>query len=366
MMKDGWKHLYGMIGVPEDSNFGPIRVGNQEGEVYSVTYKELSAIVSNTPFIDYKTMTKDLLLRSLLDHQKVIEQVMDSYATIPFKFGSLARNEQEVKQILAQGHSLFKSLLPWVRERVEFELVATWDREKVFKALYAEESEIRFLQKIIGTKSEENPFLEKIKLGKLVRQCLLKKKVPSREQIISQLKECAESYCDHDVMDDIMILNTAFLLRKEMEKEFDRRVQYLDHTFLGEVSFKVIGPLPLYSFGCIEVEWASAGEIREALSLLGLSENTSLTDVRTAYYRKAKSLHPDKTGESLNSPSEFEKVVKAFHLLDRCYRTYASLPNGERVLLMEVKTKGQMIVERHEEKQESFRGQGMSLSIDRI
>ena len=181
-MKDGWKHLYGVIGAPEDSNFGPIKVGNKEGEVYSVTYKELSAIVSNTPFIDYKTLTKDLLLRSLLDHQKVIEQVMDSYATIPFKFGSLARNGQEVKQILAQGHSLFKSLLPWVRERVEFELVATWDKEKVFKTLYEEESEIRSLQEMIERKSERDALLEKIKLGKLVHQCLDEKEGPLQRQ----------------------------------------------------------------------------------------------------------------------------------------------------------------------------------------
>jgi hypothetical protein len=339
-MKDEWKHLYGVIGTPESLDLIPLKVKNQGEEAYIVTYEGLSAIVSAPSFSDDRTMTKDVAVKYLLNQQRILEGLMDSYPILPFKFGSMAHTDEEVKQILIQGYSFFQSLLPWVGDRVELELVAVWDREKIFKTLYEEEPEIQFLQKIIGTKSEEDPFLEKIKLGKLVRQCLLKKKVPSREQIISQLKECAESYCDHDVMDDIMILNTAFLLRKEMEKEFDRRVQYLDHTFLGEVSFKVIGPLPLYSFGCIEVEWASAGEIREALALLGLSENTSSADVRTAYYRKAKSLHPDKTGESLNSPSEFEKVVKAFRLLDRCYRAYSSLPNGERVLLMEVKTKG--------------------------
>jgi DnaJ-domain-containing protein 1 len=338
MMKEGWKHLYGVMGASENLNFGPIRVGNQE--VYALNHEELSAIFSNTSFTDYKTMTKDVNIRYLLDHQKVVESVMDSYPIIPFKFGSLAHSEKEVEQILTQGYNLFKSLLPWVRERVEFELVASWDREKVFKALYEEESEIRFLQEMIERKSEREALLEKIKLGKLVCQYLKERRSRFKETILSQLKGCTESQCDHDVMDDLMILNMAFLLRKEMESEFDRRIQYLDHTFLGKVCFKVIGPLPLYSFGCIEAEWVSAGEIREALALLGLNENASSTDVRNAYYQKAKSLHPDKAGEALNSPSEFEKVVKAFHLLDRCYRNYSSLPNEERILMMEVKTKG--------------------------
>jgi len=339
-MKDGWKHLYGVIEAPKNSNFGPIKVENQSGEVYPITYKELSAIVSNTSFVDYKTMTKDIVVRDLLEHQKVIESVMGSYPIIPFKFGSLARGGEEARQILVEGYDLFKSLLPWVRERVEFELAATWDREKIFKILYEEEPEIRSLQEIIEKKSEKEALVEKIKLGKLVRQCLLKKKILSREQIISQLKECAESYCEHEVKDDIMILNTAFLLRREMEGEFDRRIYYLDQSFLGKVCFKLIGPLPLYSFRCIEIEWVDAKEVREAFALLGLKEDDTLSDLRTAYYQKAKSLHPDKMGDLLNSSSEFEKVVEAFHLLDRCYRTYSSLPNEERILLMEVRTNG--------------------------
>ncbi len=215
-MEEGWKHLYGVMGTTEDVTQDS---QSQGGPIYPITYKELSALVSDAPFVDHRGLAKDLLLRHLLDHQRVIEGVMDSRSIIPFRFGSFAYTKKEVKQILIQGYSFFKSLLPWVGERVELELVAMWDRENIFKTLYEEEPEIRFLQKIIGTKSEEDPFLEKIKLGKLVRQCLLKKKILSREQIVSQLKECSESYCDHEVKDDIMILNTAFLLRKEMEKE---------------------------------------------------------------------------------------------------------------------------------------------------
>jgi hypothetical protein len=329
-----------VIGAPENLNFGPIRAGNQEGEVYSVTYKELSAIVSNTPFIDYKTMTKDLLLRSLLDHQKVIERVMDSHATVPFKFGSLARTEKEVKKILAQGYSLFKSLFPWVGERAEFELVATWDREKVFKAIYEGESEIRSLQEMIERKSERDALLEKIKLGKLVCQYLKERRSRFKETILSQLKGCPESQCDHDVMDDLMILNMAFLLRKEMESEFDRKVQYLDQTFLGEVCFKLVGPLPLYSFRCIEIEWAEAKEVREAFVFLGLKEDASLDDLRSAYYQKAQSIHPDKTGEPLNSVSEFEKLAEAYKFLRKYYNQHRSFPREDRILLMEVRTNG--------------------------
>ena len=350
-MKDGWKHLYGVTDASESQNISPIKTENQDGKVYTVSYKDLSAVVSNTPFIDFKTMRKDLLVHHLLNHQKIVEGVMDSSSIIPFKFGSLAQTEKEVRQILAQGHSPFKSLLPWVRERAEFELVATWDREKVFKALYEEESEIRSLQEMIERKSERDALLEKIKLGKLVCQYLKERRSRFKETILSQLKGCAESQCDHDVMDDLMILNMGFLLRKEIESEFDRKVQYLDQTFLGEVCFKLVGPLPLYSFRCIEIEWAGADKIRDALSLLGLKEDASSADLRNAYYQKAQFLHPDKAGHLSNSPSEFEKLVEAYRLLERYYRLYRSFPKEERILSMEIRTNGSNGLENRDEEE---------------
>jgi hypothetical protein len=208
----------------------------------------------------------------------------------------------------------------------------------VFKALHEEESEIRSLQEMIERKSEVDALLEKIKLGELVRQSLIKKGFFFKDKILSQLKRFTESQCDHDVMDDLMILNTAFLLRKGMVSEFDHRVQYIDQTTLGEVCFKLIGPLPLYSFQCIEIEWVEAKKVREAIALLGLKEDATSVDLRDAYIQKAQSLHPDRMGDLLNSPSEFEKLVEAYKFLKRYYCQHRSFPGGERILLMKVRT----------------------------
>jgi len=336
-MKDEWKNLYGVADASESLSLGPIRTENQGSKVYAITYKDLSAIVGNTPFIDFKKMRKDLLVQSLLNHQKTVERVMGSCSIIPFKFGSLAHTEKEVERILILGYELFKSLLPWVSERVEFELTATWDKERIFKVLYEEEPEIQSLQKMIESKHERDSLFEKIKLGKLVRQSLLKKRLLFKDKIVSQLQGCTESQCDHEAIDDLMILNTAFLLKKETEDEFDRRVQQLDHGFSGEVFFRLIGPLPLYSFKCIEIEWSSGNRIRDALSLLGLEENATSSDLKAAYYSKTQCLHPDKIGYHSGTSPEFEKVVEAYSLLRKYYSLHRSLPEEGRILLMETR-----------------------------
>jgi len=339
-MKDEWKHLYGVADASESLSVGPIETENQGSKVYAVTYKDLSAIVSNTPFINFKTMRKDLLVQSLLNHQKIVEKVMGSCSIIPFKFGSLAHTEKEVERILILGYGLFKSLLPWVSERVEFELTATWNREMIFKVLYEEEPEIQSLQKMVESKPERDALFEKIKLGKLVRQSLLRRRLLFKDKIVSQLHGCIESQCDHDAIDDLMILNTAFLTKKDVEDEFHRMVQQLDHDFSGEVFFRLIGPLPLYSFKCVEIEWSSGDRIRDALSLLGLEENATSADLKAAYYRKGQCLHPDKIGYHSGTSPEFEKVVEAYGLLRKYYSLHRSLPEEGRILLMEVKMNG--------------------------
>ncbi len=176
-MNESWKHLYGVIETSNDLNFGAIGGGDRDDKVYLVKDKGLSLVVSDTPFADYKTMPKGLLLKSLLDHQKVVESVMESYPILPFKFGSLAHTKKEASEILSQGYNLFESLFPWVRERAEFELVVTCNREKIFNLLFEEEPEIRFHQEMIGkNKSNGDDPLAKIKLGKLVHECLLKRR----------------------------------------------------------------------------------------------------------------------------------------------------------------------------------------------
>ena len=265
-MKDEWKHLYGVIEASQSLNMSSREANNGSGQIYAITYKDLSAIVSDCPPVDLKTLRRDLLVRHLLNHQKTVEGMMNSCAIIPFKFGSFARTEKEVEQILILGYALFRPLLPWAMERTEFELVASWDKERIFKTLFSEEPHLQSLQKMVEAISGEDGLSKRIELGKAVHECLLRRRSLFKEKILLQLDGVAESRCEHDPMDDLMILNASFLLKKLREGEFERQVQQLDRVFSGEVFFKLIGPLPLYSFNSMEIEWCDADQIRKGLS----------------------------------------------------------------------------------------------------
>ena len=336
-MKDGWKHLHGVTEASQSLNISLREAGNGDGQICAITYKDLSAIVSDSPPCDPKTLRKDLLVRHLLAHQKTIEALMNCCAIIPIKFGSFAHTDQEVERMLTDGYSLFKFLLPWAREKTEFELAVSWDRERIFKILHAEEPQLQFLQKEIEGASGEDSLSKKIELGKAVHGALLRRRALFKEKILVQLEDAAESRCEHDPMDDLMILNAAFLLQKEREREFERRVGQLDQAFSGQAFFKLVGPLPLYSFNSLEIEWCDVDQIREGLSLLGLKGEITSAKLKAAYYAKAQSLHPDKMEGLSGSSLEFEKVAEAYRLLKKYHSFHGPLPEEGRIPLMEVR-----------------------------
>jgi len=84
-----------------------------------------------------------------------------------------------------------------------------------------------------------------------------------------------------------MVMNVAFLVERERQREFDERVRELDSLFDDEVTFRVIGPLPPYSFSAVEVTRLSDVQIEEARQELELPDTFSETEVRRAYRRLA-------------------------------------------------------------------------------
>ena len=189
---------------------------------------------------------------------------------------------------------------------------------------------------MIEGNSGKDSLPKRIELGKAVHECLLRRRSLFEEKILLQLDGVAESRCEHDPMDDLMILNAAFLLKKLREGEFERQVQQLDRVFFGEVFFKLIGPLPLYSFNSMELNGAMPIRYK-GTSLLGLKEEATSADLKAAYYGKAQSLHPDKMDGLPGGSLEFEKVAGAYRLLKKYHFPHRPLPEEGRIPLMEIK-----------------------------
>jgi hypothetical protein len=111
-----------------------------------------------------------------------------------------------------------------------------------------------------------------------------------------------------------MVTNSAFLIKKNKLEKFELGIDQLDEKYKGLLNFKMVGPLPCYSFYTIEVKELNPEHVIEAKKELELREVTSEADIKKAYLEKAKKFHPDAT--PINGDKEiFLTINKAYHTM---------------------------------------------------
>jgi hypothetical protein len=136
-----------------------------------------------------------------------------------------------------------------------------------------------------------------------------------REQMISFLKPVTVDVQPNTLIAEEMVMNVAFLVEKANQEEFDSRVRQLNDLFHNQIDFRIIGPLPPYSFATVEVTRLDPKKIEEARQLLGLSENISEAEVRGAYRHLAAEIHPDRRPGDGTAMVQFAKLRHALNLL---------------------------------------------------
>jgi len=304
------KHIYGVIGTSEGKSFGPVGVGERGDEVHTVPYQDIAAVTSDVPIIDYKSLTKDVVARYLLAHQSVIEQVMKHHTIIPFKFGTTAESDEEIEAIMAQGYPKFTGALTEMQDKIELDVMALWNKDKIFQDIAEEPAIKKFKEAITQSPSDQ----DRIKLGRMVAALLEKRRLECAQEVLCKLGRFAEDVCVHEVMGDGMIANASLLIYKDREKGLDFEIGELDRKHEGRVNFRCVGPLPPYSFSVIGVKKIGFDMVENARSELKLPQEATLNEVKRCYRRLAREYHPDKN-PSPDAQSKFQAIQEAYDVL---------------------------------------------------
>lgn len=316
-MSERAKYIYGIINSNNETFFGPYGIPACE-LVYSVSYQDISAVVSDSEIFDCAHMLKNELARLLLSHQRVLEKVMGlEYTIIPMRLTTFAADETEVKDILRKGYSLIKDIFAKVNNKIEIDLTATWnDFASILKEV-AEEGEIKALKARLSVNPKSITIDDQMKVGAMVKDLLDKKRDAFALQIKTYLTGISQDIRTHQLMDDKMAANFAFLLDKFAQNDFYKKVEELNLRFGEKLNFKCVGPLPPYSFYTLDIKKMEYKDLDWARNKLGLLKDVATKDeVRKAYQSLAFSTHPDKNPNMPGSELEFNKVTKAYKILE--------------------------------------------------
>ncbi len=329
-------YIYGIIASNEVKQFGrtpglhgqvsnPIGEASRTGEVYTIPYQDIACVVRDTDMDSFSSLPKEVLGRHLVEHQMVIERVMQNYTIIPFKFGTIAEGRDEVTSILQGGYTSFKAKLGAMDRTIELDVAALWNHMNgVIRRIGEENDKIRSFRDEVAKKPPQETLQDRIKIGCMIKDALDEQKTRLRAEMFEVLSETVADCQEHELMDDKMVLNCAFLLPKDRETEFDRALDELNKKYKEEIDFKCVGPLPPYSFSTVEVKKVGYEEIDAAKQVLGLGDAVTMAEIKECYRELALKFHPDNNPDDPDCEKRFENMSKAYKLLsDYCQHTGA-------------------------------------------
>jgi hypothetical protein len=201
------KYFYAVIPLNEGNNFG--NIGMNDEEVYTIPYRDLAAVVSDTSEQEYE-LTEENVRR----HEAVLRKIMEEYTIIPAEFGTVIHNDRIMKRLLSKAYSSTKECLKLVDNMVELGVKAI----------------IRNYAVHFDTEH----------------------RIITSAEILESLKKNAEQSVSGELFSDRLILNESFLVRKNEVNAFSEEVARLEEGH-PTIKFLYSGPWAPYNFVSIKI-----------------------------------------------------------------------------------------------------------------
>ncbi len=312
-MKNNAIYIYGII-----PNFYSTEIFRslENSGVYAIPWQNVSAIVSNRNGLILDYYDREALGQLLIHHQKTIEDLMlKGYnMLIPMQLGTIVASKAEVVKILTNGYDLIIETLKKIEFLTEFDIAVTWtDFPSIIREI-ANHHDIIELKTEIQNKTEAPTQIDQVKLGMMVQSILQEKNSKVELNILDALATISIDIKTHKLMNDEMITNSAVLIDRNKLVSFEKRIEQIDEEYIGMLNFKLVGPLPCYSFFTLEVKQLNPVNVSLARTELGLNDESSEAEIKKAYQKMVKEFHPD-VNQGNGSIDHFNRIKKAYQTL---------------------------------------------------
>src|SRR5215813_6598559 len=234
------KYVYCIIQASEPLRFGPLGIGIEPAEVHAVNYRDIAAVVSDTP-IEVHDPTRE----NVLAHERVNETVMREHTVIPMSFGTVFKTKDDIVELLRSAYDAFHDVLVKMEDKLEFGLKVLWDREVMVRDIEDQDEDVRRLKQEISAQ-KGSTYFARMQYGRLVDAALQAHSEKYVAEIFDALRDVAVASRANKPIGDKMIMNAAFLVARDKEHAFDQRVKQIGAKH-DKLTFKYPGPWPPYN-----------------------------------------------------------------------------------------------------------------------
>jgi len=235
------RYVYCIVKSERPLSFGPLGLGSDSADVHTVHFRDIAAVVSNTPIV-VQDPTRD----NVLAHQRVNETVMQQHTVIPMSFGTVFKTDDDIIELLRSAYDAFTDVLKKMNGKFEFGLKVLWDRDQIVREIEDEDEDIRRLKGEISSQ-KGSTYFARMQYGRLIDAALQARSERYVSEIFHGLRDVAVASRSNKPIGDRMIMNAAFLVARDAEQAFDARVKDIGQRY-EKLTFKYTGPWPPYNF----------------------------------------------------------------------------------------------------------------------
>jgi hypothetical protein len=161
-------------------------------------------------------------------------------------FGTVFRTREDIHQLLRSAYEAFEGVLAKMVDKLEYGLKVLWDRDRIVADLERGTEDIRRLKAEISSRNGSTYFA-RMQYGRLVDAALQARTERLVQEIFDELRPVAVASRANRPIGDKMILNAAFLVKRDKEPAFDAAVRAIGAKN-EHLTFKYTGPWPPYNF----------------------------------------------------------------------------------------------------------------------
>ena len=247
------RYVYCIIRANAPLRFGAIGMDEEWADVYTINYKDMAAVVSDVPMSPL-----DSTRENVLAHERVNETVMRDHTVIPMSFGTIFKTRDDIVELLRSAYEAFADVLNKMQDKLEFGLKVLWDRDEIVRAIEQEDEDIHRLKDEISSQ-KGSTYFARMQYGRLIDGALQLRSERYVAEFLQRLRDVSVASRVNRAIGDKMIMNAAFLVQRDQQQAFDRRIKEIGSSF-DRLTFKYTGPWPPYNFVNIRLKLERAGQ----------------------------------------------------------------------------------------------------------
>ena len=213
-------------------------------DVDVVEHGELGALVGR-PAGDPPRLRRE----TILSHANVLQSAFEHGQVLPMRLGTaLADADAVVRELLVPQADVLAQRLDTLEGTAEMQVKAIYSEERLLRSILDVDPALkRAVQRNRGLPAAATHF-EQIRIGEAIAGAIEARQTRDSAALLGALRPLALAVSVSAPHHERAVINAAFLVDSETIPQFDATVEQLSSEHSPEIEFKLIGPLPAYSF----------------------------------------------------------------------------------------------------------------------